>query len=125
VSAMHRVKAQTVDEYLAAVSDEKRATLNALRKAIRAAAPKAEECISYGIPAFRLNGRMLVWFGGGANHCSFYPGAHPIAACKTDLKAYTISKGTVRFDIGKPLPASLVKKLVKARIAEHERRSKP
>ena len=111
----------TIDDYLAAVSDEKRATLNALRKAIHAAAPKAEECISYGVPAFRLNGRMLVWFGGGANHCSFYPGAYPIQKYKSDLKAYKTSKGTLRFDVGTPLPPALVKKLVRARIAERTR----
>jgi uncharacterized protein YdhG (YjbR/CyaY superfamily) len=120
---MKRRRPDTIDDYLAGVSHEKRVTLKALRAAIRAAAPKAEECISYGIPAFRLNGRVLVWFGGGANHCSFYPGAYPIKACKADLKAYSISKGTIRFDVGKPLPASLVKKLVKARIAEHDRRA--
>jgi uncharacterized protein YdhG (YjbR/CyaY superfamily) len=118
-----RSKPETIDDYLAEVSDEKRATLKALRAAIHAAAPRVEECISYGIPAFRLNGRILVWFGGGANHCSFYPGAYPIRACKADLKAYSISKGTVRFPIGKPLPASLVKKLVKTAIAERERRT--
>jgi uncharacterized protein YdhG (YjbR/CyaY superfamily) len=65
-----------------------------------------------------------VWFGGGANHCSFYPGAFPIQKYKDDLKKYKTSKGTIRFEIGKPLPASLVKKLVKARIAENERRVK-
>jgi len=114
---------ETIDEYLAGHSEEKRATLSRLREAILAAAPRAEECISYGMPAFRLNGRVLVWFGGGANHCAFYPGAYPIVACRRDLAAYKTSKGTIRFPIGKPLPAALVRKLVKARIAEQTRSS--
>jgi len=115
-------KPQTIDEYLAGLSDDKRAALARLRKAIRAAAPKAEECISYQLPAFRLDGRMLVAFGASANHCAFYPGAFPIAACKRDLKAYDTSKGTIRFQVNRPLPAALVRKLVKARIAENARR---
>ncbi len=112
---------ETVDEYLAALSDDKRAALIRLRSAIRAAAPEAEECISYQMPAFRLHGRVLVWFGAATHHCSFFPGAFPIEACKHDLKAYDTSKGTVRFPASKPLPATLVRKLVKARIAEQLR----
>jgi uncharacterized protein YdhG (YjbR/CyaY superfamily) len=115
---MAKSKPAGVGAYLAGLSPDKRAALNALRKAIKAAAPRAEECISYQIPAFRLDGRMLVWFGAATNHCSFFPGAHPIAACKHDLKAYKTSKGTIRFSPDKPLPAALVRKLVKARIAE-------
>ena len=99
------------------MSAEKRAALEKLRKAIRAAAPKAEECISYGIPAFRLHGRFLVGIGAASNHCSFYPDS-ALDAYKDELKGYETSKGTVRFAASKPLPASLVKKLVKARIAK-------
>lgn len=108
---------RTFDGYLAALSVDKRAALERLRKAIRAAAPEAEECISYGVPAFRLNGRFLVALGAGAKHCSFYPGS-AVQAFGTHLKGYETSKGTVRFQPGKPLPGSLVKKLVKARIAK-------
>jgi len=108
----------TVDDFLAALTPAKRATLGKLRRAIKAAAPEAEECISYGIPAFRHEGRVLVFFGGGKHHCSFYPGAHPIAMHKAALKGYRTSKGTVRFPVDEPLPAALVRKLVKARIAE-------
>jgi uncharacterized protein YdhG (YjbR/CyaY superfamily) len=115
---MSKKKPATITAYLAALSADKRAALNGLRKAIKAAAPRAEECISYQIPAFRLDGRMLVWFGAATSHCSFFPGAYPIAACKRDLKAYKTSKGTIRFPPDKPLPAALVRKLVKARIAE-------
>jgi uncharacterized protein YdhG (YjbR/CyaY superfamily) len=109
---------KSIDGYLSRLSADKRASLQKLRKMIRAAAPKATECISYSLPAFRHEGKVLVWFGAGANHCSFYPGAHPIAAHKSDLKKYETSKGTVRFSPERPLPAALVRKLVKARIAE-------
>ena len=112
-------KIKTVDEYLARVSDDKRAALQKLRKTIMAAAPRAEECISYQLPAYRLNG-MLVAFGATANHCAFYPmSASTVAAHKEELKDYDTSKGTIRFQPDNPLPASLVRKLVKARIAEN------
>ena len=109
---------QTIDEYLAPLSNEKRAALEGLRRAIKSAAPRAEECISYGIPAFRLGGRMLVAFGAAAKHCAFYAGALPVKAHKDDLEAYDPSKGTIRFQADSPLPATLVRKLVKTRIAE-------
>ena len=117
-------KPTTIDEYLAALSDDKRAALEKLRKAIRAAAPRAEECISYQIPAFRLDGRLLVAFGAAANHCAFYPTSHPVAAHKDELKNYDTSKGTIRFPADKPLPVALVRKLVKARIAQNVARSR-
>jgi uncharacterized protein YdhG (YjbR/CyaY superfamily) len=109
---------RTVDEYLAPLSNEKRSALEKLRKTIRSAAPGAEECISYGIPAFRLGGRMLLAFGAAASHCAFYPGALPMKAHEKELKAYDTSKGTIRFQTERPLPATLVRKLVKTRIAE-------
>jgi uncharacterized protein YdhG (YjbR/CyaY superfamily) len=109
----------TIDEYLAGLTADKRAALSKVRRAIKGAAPGAVEGISYGIPAFRMNGRMLMWFGAATNHCSLYPGAHPITALKDELADYEISKGTVRFPIDKPPPASLIKKLVKARISEY------
>lgn len=115
-------KPRTIDEYLAPLSTEKRAALEKLRRAIKSAAPEAEECISYRIPAFRLGGRLLVGFGAAANHCAFYPGAHPVKAHKEELKAYDTSKGTIRFRADSPLPASLVRKLVKTRIAEYAAR---
>ena len=115
-----RAKARDIDDYLAAVPKEARVTLETLRKTIRAAAPKAEECISYQLPAFRQNG-MLVAFGATANHCAFYlMSSSTVEAHQDELKNYDTSKGTIRFPAGKPLPAALVKKLVKARIAENE-----
>jgi uncharacterized protein YdhG (YjbR/CyaY superfamily) len=115
---MARIKARTIDEYLAGLSDDKRAALEKLRKDILAAAPRAEECISYQMPAFRLDGKMLVWFGAAANHCAFYPGGI-VDDFKDDLAGYETSKGTIRFQPVRPLPASLVRKLVKARIARN------
>lgn len=115
-------KASTIDEYLAGVSDDQRSALEKIRQTIKAAAPGAEECISYGLPAFRLDGRPLVAFGAAAKHCSFYPmSPATIEAHERELAAYETSKGTIRFQPEKPLPASLVRKLVKARIAESAR----
>ena len=116
-------KARNIDEYLRPLSNEKRTALQKLRKDIRAAAPGAEEVISYGIPAFRLGGRLLVGFGAAAKHCAFYPGSHPIEAHRKELAAYDTSKGTIRFPPTRSLPATLVRKLVKTRIAEYAPKS--
>jgi uncharacterized protein YdhG (YjbR/CyaY superfamily) len=114
-------KPKTIDEYLAAVSADKRVALEKLRQIIQAAAPKAEEGITYGIAAFRLNGKWLVGFGASANHCSFYPmNGTTVAAFADDLEGYQTSKGAIQFQPDKPLPAALVRKLVKARIAENK-----
>ncbi|MGI8402281.1 MAG: iron chaperone [Gemmatimonadaceae bacterium] len=115
-------KPKTVDEYLATLSADNRAALNKLRKNIVAAAPGAVECISYQIPAFRFQGRMLVWFGAWENHCALYPGTS-IEPFRKELGRFdTGSKGTVRFQADDPLPATLVRKLVKARIAQNAAR---
>src|SRR5262249_21934910 len=104
------------------MSDEKRLALEKLRKTIKATAPKAEECISYGLAAFRLNGKMLVALGATANHCAFYTmSSTTVEAHKDELKGYDTSKGTIRFSANPPLPATLLRKLVKARIAENSR----
>lgn len=117
-----KAKITTIDAYLAALSADKRAALQELRKTIRAAAPRAEECISYSLPALRLNGRPLVAFGASANHCAFYlMSSSTLTAFKDELRSYDISKGTIRFQPDDPLPATLVRKLVKARIAENGR----
>jgi uncharacterized protein YdhG (YjbR/CyaY superfamily) len=114
------IKATTIDEYLAALPDDKRDALERLRKTIHAAVPKADECISYGLAAFRLDGKALVAFGASRNHCAFYPmSGTAVEAYKAELKRYSTSKGTIRFPPGKPLPISLVRKLVKYRIAEN------
>jgi uncharacterized protein YdhG (YjbR/CyaY superfamily) len=111
---------RVIDEYLADVKPDQRAVLERLRQSIRAVSPNIEECISYGIPAFRLNGRSLVFFGAWANHCAFYPGSSTtLKKFRDDLKGFQVSKGTVRFSPDNPLPIALVKKLVKTRIAEN------
>ena len=111
---------KTIDEYLAALSDDQRAALEKLRKTIKAAAPKAEECINYGLAAFRLNGKNLVALGASAKHCAFYlMSGSTVAAHQDELADYDTSKGTIRFPAAKPLPAALVRKLVKARITEN------
>jgi uncharacterized protein YdhG (YjbR/CyaY superfamily) len=121
---MTKSKPKTIDDYLDGLTPDKRAALEKLRKIIRAVAPKAEECISYQIPAFRQNG-MLVGFGATDNHCAFFPfNSTTVAAYKEDLKGYDTSKGTIRFQPEKPLPAALVRKLVKARLAENNERSR-
>jgi len=112
-------KPKTIDDYLARVSATQRAALEKLRRDIKAAASAAEECISYDIPGYRLGSRLLVSFGAAKNHCAFYPGAQPIRAHENELVGYDLGKGTIRFPADKPLPARLVKKLVKTRIAEY------
>lgn len=111
---------KTIDDYLAAVSADQRAVLEKLRKAIRAAAPGAVECICYGLAAFRLNGVLLVAMGAAAHHCAFYPGSS-VQTFKDVLKNYDTSRGTIRFQPNKPLPVALVRKLVRARIASDAR----
>jgi uncharacterized protein YdhG (YjbR/CyaY superfamily) len=113
-------KPRTIDEYLAAVDGGQRAALEKLRRIILSAAPGAEECISYQLPAFRLNGRLIVCFGAWAQHCALYPmSAAWIAAHREALAGFETSKGTIRFSPSRPLPAALVRKLVRDRIAQN------
>ena len=117
-------KPKTIDEYLAKAKPDHRVTLQKLRETIRTAVPSAEECISYGIPAFRLNRRVLVFFGAWANHCALYPGsAATLKNFRDELGNFQTRKGTIRFSPDKPLPVALVKKLVKTRIAENNDRA--
>ncbi|HEY7111417.1 MAG TPA: DUF1801 domain-containing protein [Thermoanaerobaculia bacterium] len=115
---------ESIDDYLAGISPDKRAALEKLRRSIRTAAPRAEECISYGIPAFRLDGKVIGWFAAAAGHCSFFPGG-AVQDFAKELAAYDTSKGTVRFPPKRPLPAGLVRKLVRARIARNAVPRKP
>src|SRR3982074_3948753 len=111
---------KNVDEYLAGVPEPARSTLNKIRKAIRSAVPpEATETISYRIPAFKHKG-VLVWFAAFSDHCSLFPTAAVIEAFKNELKGFSTSKGTIQFPTDKPLPAALVKKLAKARVAQIE-----
>lgn len=113
---MTKAQPKTIDEYLEGLPADKRAALERLRKIIQGAAPGAQECISYHLPAFCLNGKAFIWFGAGANHCAIYGVSGTL---REDLEKYdTSGRGTLRFQAADRLPAALVRKLVKARIAK-------
>lgn len=105
-----------INSYLAKLEDPKRSTLEALRNSILAVVPKAEECISYGMPAFRIDGKVVAGFGSFAKHLSYFPHSGTVLPALVDeLGAYDCTKGTLKFSIDKPLPKTLVKKLIAAR----------
>jgi uncharacterized protein YdhG (YjbR/CyaY superfamily) len=113
---------KNVDEYLAGVPEPARSTLKKVRAVIRSAVPaEATECISYGMPAFKHKG-VLVWFAAFSKHCSLFPTAAVIEAFKKELQGFSTSKGTIQFPTDKPLPAVLLRKMVKARVAQNERK---
>jgi uncharacterized protein YdhG (YjbR/CyaY superfamily) len=108
----------TPDDYLGKLSSDKRATLETVRRRIRAAAPQAEERMSYGMPAF-VQGKPIAGYAAHSSHCSYHPMSGNITTeLAGDLKGYQTTKGGIRFAIGEPLPAALVRKLVRARLAE-------
>ncbi|MBL0174045.1 MAG: DUF1801 domain-containing protein [Ignavibacteria bacterium] len=114
-------KAADIDEYISSFPAETRKLLEQLRATIRKAAPRAEETISYGMPAFRLHG-VLVYFAGYARHIGFYPTGTGIAAFKAELSAYRHSKGAVQFPLDRPLPLALIRKMVQFKAREDEER---
>jgi uncharacterized protein YdhG (YjbR/CyaY superfamily) len=119
-----KLKPKTVDEYLAGVPEPARSTLKNMRATIQSAVPpETTEIISYGIPAFRYK-ETLVWFAAFTDHCSLFPKTSVIRTFKNELKAYKVSKGTIHFPVDKPLPAALLTKMVKARVAEVEQKKK-
>jgi uncharacterized protein YdhG (YjbR/CyaY superfamily) len=115
-------RVESVAEYFASIPPGSRVTLNKLRKVIRAIVPKATEVISYGIPTFKY-GRMLVAYGAFSHHCSFFPLSSAIMKrFDEELSRYDTSRGTIRFPVDTPLPASLVKKIVRARLEQNRMR---
>ncbi len=116
---------RTVDEYLARVPEPARTTLSRIRAVLRSVVPaEATEVISYRIPMFKYKG-MLMGFAAFSNHCSLFPGSlSAMETLKKELSNYETSKGTIRFPVDKPPPAALVKKLVKIRVEQNERKSK-
>jgi uncharacterized protein YdhG (YjbR/CyaY superfamily) len=120
-AAKSRSAPKSVDEYLARIPEPARSKPGELRALIRSAVPaEAREVISYQIPAFHYKG-LLVWYAAFSDHCSLFPSAFVIQAFKKHLKAFTTSKGTVRFPLDRPLPAALVRQLVRARVAQAEK----
>ena len=112
-------KPATVDEYLATVSVKERAELERLRQTIRKLLPKAEECISYAVPAFRLDGRIVAGFAATAKGFSYFPfSGSTLGTLASELEGYHRTKSALHFTAEKPLPAALVRKLLRARVAE-------
>ena len=112
-------KPTTIDQYLGRVKGEKRAALDKLRRTIRKAVPRAEECISYGIPAFRLGGKVIAGFSATAKGCSYFPfSGSTLGTLADELEDYDQTKSALHFDPAAPLPVTLVRKLIKARITE-------
>jgi len=114
-----RTKFKTVDEYFSMFPVSTKSILMKMRETIRQAAPEAEELISYNIPAFKFRGRVLVYYAAYEKHIGFYPTASPMRVFEKELADYKTSKGAVQFPIGKPIPTSLVKKIVKFRMKEN------
>jgi uncharacterized protein YdhG (YjbR/CyaY superfamily) len=116
-------RSRTVDEYIAMQPPATQVVLERVRSAIRKAVPDAEECISYQIPAFRLDGRILLYFAGWAEHYSVYPASDAmVAAFDGDLDAYRVSKGTLRFPLTEPVPVKLIGRIAKFRAEEFAER---
>jgi len=120
-SAKNATAPKTVDEYLAAIPEPARSTLNKVRATIRSVVPaETTEVISYRIPAFKTTKGMLMWYAAFSDHCSLFPTASVIKKFKDELKDFRVSEGTIHFPVDKALPATLLEKMVKARVADME-----
>lgn len=116
--------ARSIEKYISAFPDDTRRTLDEMKATIRAAAPGAEEKISYQMPAFYLQGN-LVYFAAFKKHIGFYPTSSGVEAFKRELAPYEVSKGTIRFPLDRPLPLKLISRIVKFRVAENLKNARP
>jgi uncharacterized protein YdhG (YjbR/CyaY superfamily) len=124
MATMSTTKFKTIDKYISAFPSKVKTSLETLRKAIKQVAPDADEIISYNMPAFKFYGRILVYFAAHTKHIGFYPGNRMVnEVFKDDLTSYETSKGTIKFPFEKPIPVSLVKKIVKYRVNENIERA--
>jgi uncharacterized protein YdhG (YjbR/CyaY superfamily) len=116
---MAKTNFKTVDEYIAKQPENAQPVLEQVRRAIRKALPGAEEVISYQIPAYRVNGKILIYFAGWKQHYSLYPaGERLVSALKDELSRYEVKKGTIRFPLGEPVPEKLIERIAKFRAKE-------
>ena len=120
---MEKIIAKNVDEYIASFPKETQTLLNQVRATIQKAAPKAEECISYQMPSYKLHG-MLVYFAGYNKHIGFYPGAGGVAHFKKEISRYKWAKGSVQFPLTEPMPIKLITKIVKFRAKQNLEKEK-
>lgn len=121
-SSMKRIPAKTVDEYIRAFPPEVRSMLTTIRKTIKAAAPQAEELISYGIAGYKYKG-VLIYFAGFTNHVGVYPAPRNVEAFKKDLSVYKGGKSTIQLQVGKPVPVNLIKRIIKFRMKANEEKA--
>jgi uncharacterized protein YdhG (YjbR/CyaY superfamily) len=117
-------KFDTIDEYLATLTKDRRTALEGLRKTIRSIIPKSEECFSYRMPAFRLDGIVVAGFIATRKGCSYFPfSGRTLTTLADEVRSYEQTKGSLHFDPAKSLPVALIRKLIRTRIAEHASRS--
>jgi len=116
-------QAKNIDDYISGFPEDIQGKLEEIRAVIRKAAPRAEEVISYSMPAFKLNG-VLVYFAAFKDHIGFFPKASGVSHFRKELKPYDVSKGTIRLPLDKPIPAGLIKKIVEFRVAENLEKSR-
>ena len=115
--------AKNIDDYISGFPENVREILETLRATIKKAAPEAEETISYAIPAFKLKGRMLIYFAGYKNHIGLYPAPRGKEAFKNDFAGYKGGKGTIQFSLDEPLPLPLITKIIKFRVKENQEKA--
>jgi uncharacterized protein YdhG (YjbR/CyaY superfamily) len=114
-----------IDAYLAKVPEPHRSTLRTVRSTIRAILPDAQECIAYGVPAYKVDGVGVAGFSAYKNHCSYFPMSGSVfSAMPDDVAKYTITKGALHFAVDKPLPATLIRKLIRTRLGQIAEKSR-